>query len=303
MFSLSVDKRLAAFMIVTGVELRGRTEDGSLEILNPDSLFERRMGFPRNCENLFSGFILPMGWMFLHSRPILLVEAWEKRFSWITEGLEGLGRMFLTVCGFGLNEETVTLSDGGLGWSILKEEVEEEFCRGPMLFNPVVLTFILLDKESGRNSLKGVCCSFVGTGSVLLSLSLPESVATFSSSMVTNSGCIKFCCGTLLITAELDGIGGFSAIAIGRYVLRLTQVLTQGYGVVLIPLLINRRGGAGSGRLLFGLGKCKLGLLLMFEHTISISSSITLSGFLSGIQITSSSTSLSDAISITAPSL
>lgn len=153
MFSLSVDKRLAAFMIVTGVELRGRTEDGSLEILNPDSLFERRMGFPRNCENLFSGFILPMGWMFLHSRPILLVEAWEKRFSWITEGLEGLGRMFLTVCGFGLNEETVTLSDGGLGWSILKEEVEEEFCRGPMLFNPVVLTFILLDKESGRNSL------------------------------------------------------------------------------------------------------------------------------------------------------
>lgn len=146
-------------------------------------------------------------------------------------------------------------------------------------------------------------CSFVGTGSVLLSLSLPESVATFSSSMVTNSGCIKFCCGTLLITAELDGIGGFSAIAIGRYVLRLTQVLTQGYGVVLIPLLIKRRGGAGSGRLLFGLGNCKLGLLLMFEHTISISSSITLSGFLSGIQITSSSTSLSDAISITAPSL
>lgn len=303
MFSLSVDKRLAAFMIVTGVELRGRTEDGSLEILNPDSLFERRMGFPRNWENLFSGFILPMGWMFLHSRPILLVEAWEKRFSWITEGLEGLGRILLTVCGFGLNEETVTLSDGGLGWSILKEEVEGEFCRGLMLFNPVALTFILLDKDSGRNSLKGVYCSFVGTGSVLLSLSLPESVSTFSSSMVTNSGCIKFRCGTRLITAELDGIGGFSAIAIGRYVLRLTQVLTQGYGVVLVPLLINRRGEAGSGRLLFGLGKCKLGLLLMFEHKISISSSITLSGFLSGIQITSSSTSLSDAISITASSL
>lgn len=186
-------------MIVTGVALRGRTEDGSLEILNPDSLFERRMGFPRNWENLFSGCNLPMGWKFLHSRPKLLVEAWEKRFSWITEGL---GRIFLTVCGFGLTEETlifsegglglslvrilltvcgfrlteetVILSDGGLGLSILKEEVEGEFCRGPMLFNPVVLMFILLDKESGRNPLKVVYCSFVGIGSVLLSLSSPE---------------------------------------------------------------------------------------------------------------------------------
>lgn len=119
MSSISVDKRLAAGMNFTGVALKGRTE-GSLEILYPVSHFERRIGFPRN----WPGIILPMGWMFLHSRPLLLVEAWEKRFSWITEGL---GRILLTVGGLGLTLETVILSGGNLGWSILKEEVEGEF--------------------------------------------------------------------------------------------------------------------------------------------------------------------------------
>lgn len=192
-------------MIVIGVALRGRTEDGSFEILNPDMLFERRMGFPLIWCNLLSGFILPMGWMFLHSRALPLVEAWEKRFSWITDGL---GRILLEVCGFRLTVGTVILSDGGLGWSILGEEVEGDFCRGPMLFSPVVLMFILLDKESGRNSLKVVCCVSVGIGSVLLLLSSPESTATFSSTF-TNVGC-----GTLLIMAELQGIGGFNVIPI-----------------------------------------------------------------------------------------
>lgn len=83
-----------------------------------------------------------------------------------------------------------------------------------MLLNPVVLMFILLDKESGRNSFKVECCTFVRTGSVLLSLLSPESI-TILSSTSTKIGCIKFCCGALLITAELEGIGGFSVIAFG----------------------------------------------------------------------------------------